>query len=113
VTLAVLDASALLALLLDEPGGERVAAVLSESVINAVNLGEVVGHYARNGGVESDIRDILEPLPFAVYPFDHDIAFATGLLLPKTRTAGLGPQLLPIGAKLSKSFVTPAQAHRR
>ena len=39
----MLDASAVLALLYDEPGGERVAAVLSQAAfINAVNWCEVL-----------------------------------------------------------------------
>lgn len=86
---AVLDASALLALLLDESGGGRVAAALADSVISAVNLGEVVGHFARNGVDEADIRRVLDPLPVAIYPFDDEIAFMTGMMLPVTRSAGL------------------------
>ena len=39
----VLDASALLAYLQDEPGGERVKAVLGQAVLSAVNWAEVVG----------------------------------------------------------------------
>ncbi len=38
----VLDASALLAYLQDEPGSEAVAAVLAESVLSSVNWAEVV-----------------------------------------------------------------------
>lgn len=48
MTGAVLDASALLALLLAEPGEERVRAVLPDSAMTTVNFGEVVGHFARN-----------------------------------------------------------------
>ncbi len=55
MTLAVLDASALLALLLGEPGSEKVRAVLAESALTVVNLGEVVGHFARNGAAERRI----------------------------------------------------------
>src|ERR1700751_2320732 len=86
---AILDASALLALLLAERGGDKVGAVLARSAITTVNLGEVVGHFARNGAVEADIRLGLDPLPVERIPFDEELAFAAGLLLPATRTAGL------------------------
>ena len=89
MTAAVLDASALLALLLDEPGAKAVQAVLADSAISAVNLGEVVGHFARNGVAEADIRAVLDPLPVAVHPFDTEQGYGVGLLLPRTRSAGL------------------------
>ena len=47
MTVGVLDASALLALVLGEPGGEKVQSVLIDCAMTAVNLGEVVGHFAR------------------------------------------------------------------
>jgi ribonuclease VapC len=86
---AVLDASALLALLLAERGGDEVGTVLANSAMTTVNLGEVVGHFARNGAAEADIRLVLDPLPIERIPFDDDLAFAAGLLLPATRKAGL------------------------
>jgi PIN domain nuclease of toxin-antitoxin system len=89
MTLAVLDASALLALLLGEPGGDSVLAVLPEAALSVVNLAEVVGHYARNGAAESDIRLILDPLPIDLIRLDDGLAFVAGLLLPVTRSAGL------------------------
>jgi PIN domain nuclease of toxin-antitoxin system len=49
VTDVVLDASALLALLLDEPGGDKVKAMLDGALLGAVNLAEIVSHYAKLG----------------------------------------------------------------
>lgn len=49
----ILDASALLAYLQDEPGSEAVDKVLAESVISSVNWAEVVQKTIA-GGVESD-----------------------------------------------------------
>jgi PIN domain nuclease of toxin-antitoxin system len=89
MTIAVLDASALLALLLAERGADRVRAVLDQSAMTVVNLGEVVGHFARHGAVEADIRQALDPLPIEWVPFDEELAYGTGLLLPATRSAGL------------------------
>ena len=44
MTAAVLDASALLAMLKAEPGGARVAKILTESRMSAVNHAEAVSH---------------------------------------------------------------------
>jgi ribonuclease VapC len=87
--MVVLDASALLALLLGEPGGERVAAALAEAAMSTVNLGEVIGHLTRKGMEERDVREALGPLPIEWMPFDSGLAYAAGLLISKTRTAGL------------------------
>jgi len=89
VTEFVLDASALLALLLGEPGGVRVGHTLPASAMTTVNFAEVVGHYTRNGGRDAEIRAVLDPLPMSLVPFDQELAFQTGILLPLTRAAGL------------------------
>lgn len=85
----VLDASALLALLLGEPGAGRVAAVLAEAEIGAVNHAEVVGHYARLGAARGEIERMLSPLALRVIDADADLAFEAGLLRPLTQAAGL------------------------
>ena len=89
MTASVLDASALLAMLRREPGGEKVAAILADSAMTVVNLSEVVGHFARNGVAERDIRDVLEPLPVERVVFDEDLAYSAGLMIAVTRPAGL------------------------
>ncbi len=86
---AVLDASALLALLLGEPGADRVRAILADFAVASVNLSEIVGYFARNGVAEKDIRPVLAPLPIARIPFYKGLAVAAGMLLPTTRKAGL------------------------
>ncbi|HIJ37747.1 MAG TPA: type II toxin-antitoxin system VapC family toxin [Rhodospirillaceae bacterium] len=86
---AILDASALLAVLLDEPGSEKVRSALASAGISEVNLSEVIGHFSRNGAAESDIRTVLDPLPVERYPFDGELAYSAGLLLPLTKSAGL------------------------
>lgn len=48
----VLDASALLAYLQDEPGGERVRKVITHSIMSTVNWAEVIGK-ARDDGVDT------------------------------------------------------------
>ena len=85
-----LDASAVLALLNQEPGAEQVADALSEdATISAVNLSEVVAKLADRGFPENEIRETLGHLSLNVTDFDPGSAFAAGLLRPTTRAAGL------------------------
>lgn len=86
---AVLDASALLALLDGEPGQEAVASLIPEAVIGSVNLAEVVGKLAERGMPEAEIRQALEGLALEVYPFDQEQAYTTGMLRPSTREYGV------------------------
>lgn len=89
MTDAVLDASALLALLRDEPGAERVRSALRSSAMTTINFGEVVGFYARRGASERDIRALLHPLSVERIAFDEELAYVVGLMLPATSSAGL------------------------
>ena len=84
----VLDASALLALLQDEPGAERVLESLPGALISSVNFSEVVAKLAELGMPETDIRLALT-LGLEVAPFDEALAVAAGTLRPATRSAGL------------------------
>ena len=68
MTAAVLDASALLALILGEPGGDKVQRLLTDCAVTAVNLGEVIGHFAGIGASEADIRLVLDPCRSFVSP---------------------------------------------
>ena len=57
----VLDASALLAYLQDERGGERVRSVIPHAVMSTVNWTEVIGK-ARDDGVDTQgLRRISHP----------------------------------------------------
>ncbi|MFI4983357.1 MAG: type II toxin-antitoxin system VapC family toxin [Nevskiales bacterium] len=89
MTSAVLDASALIALLRDEPGSEQVAAMLEDAAMTTVNIAEVVGHYARAGADATAIEDMLSPLPVELIGFDETLAYQAGLMLPATKAAGL------------------------
>ncbi|MSQ11221.1 MAG: PIN domain-containing protein [Dehalococcoidia bacterium] len=82
---AVLDASAVLALLNNEPGGDAVAATLPEALISAVNYAEVVGKLVDLGGAEPAIHETLEGLGMRVIPLDAELAFTAGLLRRESR----------------------------
>ncbi len=85
----VLDATAVLALLNDEPGAERVASCLPTAVISTVNLAEVVSKLAEAGMPERTIQTVLGELGLRAIPFDETLAFRTGFLRPATSDYGL------------------------
>lgn len=89
MTAAILDASAVIALIMEETGAEAVEAVVADSAMSTVNLAEAVGYLARNGAPEAEIREWLGALEIEIVPLDAELAYSAGLLLPATRRAGL------------------------
>ena len=86
---AVLDASAVLAVLKAEVGSSIVEEALPESIISAVNLSEVVAKLAEGGMPEGAIEDALQSVPLRVIPFDEEQAYDMGILRTSTKSAGL------------------------
>ncbi len=85
----ILDASALLAVLQDEPGQEKVEPFLSRACISAVNLAEVATKLADRGVAWPDIEVTLRGLNLDVQGFDVDQALGSAALRGMTRTKGL------------------------
>lgn len=86
----VVDASALLALLADEPGAERVAgAIVAGAAIGAVNLAEVLTKLVDLGMPLVDAADVLDGLGLEVVPFDAEAARGAAALRAATRSRGL------------------------
>lgn len=109
----VLDASAILALLNQEEGAERVAPFLSDAVISTVNLAEVVTRLALAGMPETAIRETLALLPLESVPFDVGQAIEVGLLAPMTKPSGLSlgdRACLVLARRLDATAVTADQA---
>lgn len=86
---AVIDASALLALLNDEPGADVVAEALPQGIISAVNLSEVVAKLCDAGMPEKAIHQALQPLGIEIVPFDEEQAYQAGLLRTSTQDFGI------------------------
>jgi ribonuclease VapC len=86
---AVLDASALIALLWEEPGAEAVEPLLGQAAISAVNWAEVLQRYRAHGFHTQDKREGVESLGISVVDFDGDDADAAAALWEATRPAGL------------------------
>ncbi len=86
----VLDASAIIAALMGEPGEALVREAAADAAISTVNLAEVVAYFACRGDVSRDsISALLRPLPIEPVPFDVDQATIAGLLAAETRQVGL------------------------
>lgn len=86
---AVLDASALLAVLGDEPGGDQVEPLLDGAVVSTVNWSEVLGRFAALGLETADRGAQIESLGVSLAPFTARQAEVAADLLPLTREAGL------------------------
>jgi ribonuclease VapC len=86
---AAIDASALLAMLFDEPGAETVAdSIAGGAATSTVNLSEVATVLIRH---RKDPEEILGPVreQLAVEPFTDADALAAAALFPKTTSKGL------------------------
>jgi len=90
VSSTVLDASALLTVLLGEPGAQRTLEAAREgAALGAINLAEVVARMQQTGASESEIRDQIAKFGLEIVPFDEELAYQTGLLLRLTKHRGL------------------------
>ena len=85
----VLDPSALLCLLFDEPGAERVEEALHGALVSAANLAEVVSKLIDRGLDGDEALADLHELDLEVVPLDRSQAETVGLLRAVTRGAGL------------------------
>ena len=86
----VLDASAIMAVLNDEPGAEKLTAeLLSTAVSSTVNLAEVCSKLVARGlNPNTAWAATLGPVQEAI-PFSADHAKAAGSMIAQTRTLGL------------------------
>ena len=85
----VLDASALLAMIREEPGGAAVAAAIGRARMSAVNFAEVVSYLIHAGLPSDQVGAMLTPLPVRVIDADVELAWMAGRLRKVTAEAGL------------------------
>jgi PIN domain nuclease of toxin-antitoxin system len=85
----VLDASALIALLKEEPGAAMVAQSLGSARMSAVNLAEVISHFVHLGMPAREVEAMLNPLPMTIVVADLELARIAGRLRAMTADAGL------------------------
>lgn len=89
MTSVVLDASALLAMLRAEAGGDKVAEILIGSRMCVVNLAEVTSHFVHNDMPPSEVDAMLHPLPVTLVDVDVELAKLAGHLRAATAKARL------------------------
>jgi PIN domain nuclease of toxin-antitoxin system len=87
--MVVLDASALLAFLHDEPGSDRVRLALDSAVVSAVNWSEVVQKSLRRRVDVDGMAEELSEVGVVVEPFTTAQAEVAARLWEKTRGLGL------------------------
>ena len=110
---AVLDASALLCVLFDEPGADVVEGLMAGARISAVNYGEVVAKLSDRGVLTEATLADLNDLAIEVIDFDRALARDSGLLRPMTRSRGLSfgaRSCLALAARLNATALTADRA---
>nr|WP_295662525.1 type II toxin-antitoxin system VapC family toxin [Polymorphobacter sp.] len=109
----VLDSSALLAAMLEEPGVDRVEAVLGRAMISAVNLSEVVAKLQERGVPDADSDIEIEDADVTVVSFDEGLAIAAGRMRLSTRAKGLSfgdRACIALGQRLGATVLTADRA---
>jgi ribonuclease VapC len=87
--IAVLDASAVLAVYFDEPGADQVRAALPGALLSAVNYTEVIGKCLDHGEVLAVVLRKLSAMGISVVAHDAHLARRAGALRPLTKRLGL------------------------
>ena len=89
MTSVVLDASAVMAFLHSEPGGDIVWEALSDALISAVNYSEVLKKAIERGKDAEGVASAIRRLSLAIVPFDEAHAVAAAALYPEAKPHGM------------------------
>ena len=106
---AIADASAILALLKQEPFGKLDPKRLFRATISAVNLSEVLERLCSGGLAESEAEEAVAELSLLVADFDEPQARLAAYLRARTRRAGLSlgdRACLALGLRLGHPVIT-------
>ena len=85
----VLDASAIIAFLRQEPGAAIVGEYLTDGMASAVNIAEVGTRLSDLDMGDAQIRRSISVLGLEIKPFDLEAAYAVAMMRAKTRNKGL------------------------
>ncbi len=110
--MVILDASALLAFLQNEPGCDQVETALPEAIISSVNWAEVVQKSIAAAVDVKGMREDLEALGLRIVPFTAEEAEIAAQLWQKTRQIGLSlgdRACLSVGIRLDSVVITADQ----
>lgn len=89
MTRVVLDASAVLAVIHEEPGVDVVTALLADAIMSTVNYGEVISKLVERGVAGDLAVSAVEKLGIQVIDLDISLARRAGLLRANTLSFGL------------------------
>jgi PIN domain nuclease of toxin-antitoxin system len=84
----VVDASAVMALMLNEPGADVVLAAVRRSLMSAVNVSECCARGVERGAKAEDVLSIIQSFEIQVVPFDLIHALEAAELREPTRAIG-------------------------
>lgn len=106
----VLDASALLAFLQNETGGNNVEKYLSNACMSSVNFSEVITILNQNGIHENIAKEVITDIIHEIVPFDSEQAFFTAVLRQESKKFGLsfGDRACLVLAQQKKATVLTA-----
>jgi ribonuclease VapC len=90
VTATVFDASAVVAVLRNEPGTELIAPLCSDGVLSTVNLQEAIKILRAGGFSQSAVAYMIETLALEIVPHSADDAYQAAELVSLTRQHGSG-----------------------
>ncbi|MDQ3397079.1 MAG: type II toxin-antitoxin system VapC family toxin [Deinococcota bacterium] len=109
----VLDASALIAFLRDEPGATVVAEFIHGAAMSSVNWSEVIQKTLARGLTTESLREDLAALGLSIEPLSARDAEQAALLWSRTRAAGLSlgdRSCLALGLRLGIAVLTADRA---
>ncbi len=111
MTYEILDASALLAFLLEESGHEQVN--LQDAYMSTINLAEVAARLLKLNHQVDQLADELSILGLKILPFSAEDAVASAILFPLTRRLGLslGDRACLATAKRMNAVAVTADKH--
>ena len=113
MTGVVLDASAVLALLLDESGADEVLSVMADAAVSTVNLAEITSKLVERGDDPDAACLKVARLGFDIIAFDQLQARDVAALRKTTRAQGLSlgdRACLALGKRLGRPVLTSDRA---
>jgi ribonuclease VapC len=112
----VMDSTALIAVVYQEPGYERVVEILDKSAISAVNLAEIINKLILRGSPAEAVRHALLKLELTVEDWTDDLAYRSAEFTPFTKSHGLSlgdRACLTLAKQLHATAVTSDRTWRR
>jgi ribonuclease VapC len=86
---AVLDSSAILAVLLLEKGGDEIVPYMERSLVSVVNEAEVISVLIQKGETNNRALEIVRRLPYELVDLDRTLARRAGILWRDSKPRGL------------------------